>query len=147
MPEAGFFVCQQHFPENFWSHAAQLHPNGATGVVGLAIADDNPREAATFLSRLLAAEAPSPEGRGYVVEAEGGRIECRPPAELAERYGDRTIRADGPPLALARIAVNNLDATRRALTQGHVAHRDLGGALVVGADVAMGAAYVFEPAG
>ena len=31
-PKTGFFVCQQHFPENFWNSAAQVHPNGAIGV-------------------------------------------------------------------------------------------------------------------
>ena len=25
----GFFVCQHHFPENFWNPAFQVHPNGA----------------------------------------------------------------------------------------------------------------------
>ena len=31
-PRAGFFVCQQHFPENFWNAAFQRHPNGATRI-------------------------------------------------------------------------------------------------------------------
>ena len=42
LPETGFFVCQQHFPENFWSRAAQVHPNGALGVAGLTLVCDEP---------------------------------------------------------------------------------------------------------
>ena len=37
-PHAGFFTCEQRFPENFWDKAAQVHPNGATGVAELAFA-------------------------------------------------------------------------------------------------------------
>ena len=29
MPEAGFFTCQHHFPENFWRLEYQRHQNGA----------------------------------------------------------------------------------------------------------------------
>ena len=46
MPEAGFFVCQQRFPENFWSRAAQVHPNGALGVVGLTLVHERPKRSA-----------------------------------------------------------------------------------------------------
>jgi Glyoxalase-like domain len=34
LPRAGFFVCEQKFPENFWSSAAQVHPNGAVKIPG-----------------------------------------------------------------------------------------------------------------
>ena len=44
LPETGFFVCQQHFPENFWSRAAQVHPNGALGVAGLTLVGERPGE-------------------------------------------------------------------------------------------------------
>jgi hypothetical protein len=145
LPEAGFFVCQQHFPENFWSQAAQIHPNGAKRIVGLAITHDEPRRAAEFLARFVGGEGARPDGRGFLIDADGAQIECRPRAEIAARYG-AAIGADGPPLALARIAVDDLGAARRALDAGRIAHRDSGEALVVGADAAMGAAYVFEPA-
>ncbi|MGD1038527.1 MAG: VOC family protein [Roseiarcus sp.] len=144
LPEAGFFVCQQRFPENFWSRAAQVHANGARGIVGLAIAHENPREAADFLSRFVGAGAARREGEGFVVEADGARIECRPRAALAERYGASAIGADGPPIALARIAVADLAATRALLEAGGVGCREREGALIVGAGEAMGAALAFE---
>ena len=52
----------------------------------------------------------------------------------------------GPPLALVRIVVDNLAAAREALDAGGVANRETGGALVVAAEAAMGAVYVFERA-
>ena len=144
LPEAGFFVCQQRYPENFWSRAAQIHPNGARGIVGLAIAHENPREAMEFLSRFVDADAVRRDGRGFVVEADGASIECRPRAALAERYGANALDADGPPIALMRIAVDDLAATRARLEAGGVDHRQHEGALVVGASEAMGAALSFE---
>jgi Glyoxalase-like domain len=145
LPEAGFFVCQQRYPENFWSRAAQIHPNGARGIVGLAIAHENPREAMEFLSRFVDADAVRRDGRGFVVEADGASIECRPRASLAERYGATALGADGPPIALMRIAVDDLPATRARLEAGGVDHRQHEGALVVGAGEAMGTALEFEP--
>ena len=50
-PQTGFFVCQQHYPENFWDAAAQVHPNGATGVSEIAFA--HPQADAAFLSAFL----------------------------------------------------------------------------------------------
>ena len=145
LPEAGFFVCQQRFPENFWSRAAQVHPNGARGIAGVAIAHENPREAAEFLSRFVDAGAARRDGEGFVVEADGASIECRPRAALAERYGASAFRRDGSPIALARVAVADVAATRALFEAGGVAFGDRAGALVVGADAAMGAALVFEP--
>ncbi len=37
-PEAAFFVCQQHFPENFWNPAFQQHENGATNISAVTLA-------------------------------------------------------------------------------------------------------------
>jgi hypothetical protein len=144
LPEAGFFVCQQRFPENFWSRAAQVHPNGARGIAGLVIAHDDPREAAEFLRRFVGAGAARRDGEGFVVEADGALIECRPRAALAERYGAAVIGEAGPPFALARVAVADLAATRALLEAGGAAFRQRGGALIVGAGAAMGAALAFE---
>lgn len=144
LPEAGFFVCQQHFPENFWNPAAQVHPNGAKGISGLAIVHERPAEAAAFLARFFGAPAARADGGGVVVDADGVSIECRQRADFAQRAG-AAIGADGPPIALVRIAVDDLGAARRALDAGAIAHVEAGGSLFVGAEAAMGAAYAFEP--
>jgi catechol 2,3-dioxygenase-like lactoylglutathione lyase family enzyme len=41
-PQAGFFVCQQHMPENFWNPAFQRHANGATGIEAVTMISENP---------------------------------------------------------------------------------------------------------
>ncbi|WP_298672521.1 VOC family protein [uncultured Sphingomonas sp.] len=49
-PRAGFFVCQQHFPENFWNAAFQRHANGASGIIEVGMAASDPQMYREFLS-------------------------------------------------------------------------------------------------
>jgi hypothetical protein len=62
LPQAGFFGCQQHFPENFWDEAAQAHPNGATRVSAVKLAHPAPERVAPFLAGFLDAE---PKGLSF----------------------------------------------------------------------------------
>jgi hypothetical protein len=142
LPEAGFFVCQQRFPENFWSRAAQVHPNGARGIAGLAFACDDPREAADFLARFCDAPTPRREGPAWIIEVEGARVECAPRAALRERYG-AAIPREGSAFALARIAVADLARMRARLASHGVAFEPRGEGLIL---PAMGAALAFEAA-
>jgi hypothetical protein len=77
-PDAGFFVCQQRFPENFWDAAAQVHPNGAAGVAELAFAHPRPEAAVDFLSAFLDA-APQAAPRGFQFALTGTRVTCATP--------------------------------------------------------------------
>ena len=142
LPEAGFFVCEQRFPENFWSRAAQVHPNGATAITGLSFAHERPSEAADFLARFCDAPAPRREGPAWIVEAAGARVECAPRAALADRYG-AAIAREGPAFALARIAVADLARMRERLASNGVAFEPRGEGLIA---PAMGAALAFEAA-
>jgi len=78
-----WFVCQHHHPENFWSAAAQAHPNGANGIGEVRVAADLAR-----LASLLDA-APA----GDRVAAENATILIGPPGVTIRRNA-------GPPLAL-----------------------------------------------
>ncbi len=111
LPETGFFVCQQHFPENFWSRAAQVHPNGALGVAGLTLVHARPEEAAAFLSAFIDAPATATSG-GVFFAAAGTRIDCLTAAAFAERYG---VAPNGAGLAALEIAVADLDACGKLL--------------------------------
>jgi hypothetical protein len=143
-PETGFFVCQQHFPQNFWSRTAQIHPNGAVGISGVAFAHEAPVEAAGFLAPFAAASGPRRAGQGLEIDAAGSTIEVAPRSVLREKYGAATMELDDPPFALVRIQVVNVDKTSAILSENGIAYRARGEALVVNADDALGAAIVFE---
>jgi hypothetical protein len=139
LAEAGFFVCQQHFPENFWSRAAQLHPNGASGVAGLTIVSDRPAEATPFLSAFL--EAPArPIAGGAAFALDGAALECVTPAAFAARYG---APAAGPGLAAMRVAVADLGAAERLIGANGIALRRHAGTAVIDAAAAFGALIAF----
>jgi hypothetical protein len=142
LPETGFFVCQQHFPENFWSRAAQVHPNGALGVAGLTLVCDEPDQAQPFLAAFLDATAQAIAG-GVAFAADGTRVECVTPQAYAALYG-APAAASG--LAAARIAVADIEVARRGLAANGVAFQRSSERLVVGAADAMGATLVLEPA-
>lgn len=90
LPEAGFFVCQQRFPENFWDAAAQVHSNGATGVAQVTLAHPQPEGARRFLSGFLDAEAEAtPEGLRFVLP--NAVLVCGPPTGLRIATGESAL--------------------------------------------------------
>ena len=139
LPETGFFVCQQHFPENFWSRAAQIHPNGALGVAGLTLVRDEPDQARRFLAAFLAAPAQTIPG-GVAFVADGTRVECVTPEAYSALYG---APAAGSGLAALRIAVADLDTTAKRLDEAGVGFARRERELAVSPAIAMGAAIVF----
>ena len=72
-PEAGFFVCEQKFPQNFWDKAAQVHPNGATGVAEIVLRSPERDGAKRFLEAYLDAPAQDvPGGLRFALEGTDG---------------------------------------------------------------------------
>ena len=133
LPETGFFVCQQRFPENFWSPAAQVHPNGALGVAGLTLVCDEPDRTLPFFAAFLDAPA----------LAIPGGVECIAPQAYSALYG---APAAGPGLAAARIAVADLDAAQRRLAESGIVVRRHSGMAIVDVGTAMGALIAFVEA-
>jgi hypothetical protein len=139
LPETGFFVCQQRFPENFWSRAAQVHPNGALGVAGLTLVCDEPDLARRFLAAFLASPAQTIPG-GVAFVADGTRVECVTPETYSALYGAPAAESG---LAALRIAVADLDTTAKRFDEAGVAFARRRRELVVSPGTAMGAAIVF----
>jgi hypothetical protein len=143
LPAAGFFVCQQLHPENFWDPAFQNHPNGARGVGAVALAADEPARHAEFLSAFAGAEATRPTAGGDLSFALArGRLDVVTPDDAATLYVS-VETADAPCLAAFTIDVDDVERTARRLA-GAVPHQRIGSRLVVPASVAHGVAIAFE---
>jgi hypothetical protein len=142
LPETGFFVCQQRFPEKFWSPAAQVHPNAALGVAGLTLVCDEPDRAEPFLAAFLDAPALTIAG-GAAFAADGTRVECLTIQGYAALYG---APAAAPGLAAMRIAVADLDAAQKRLAETGIGVRRRAGMAIVDARTAMGAQIAFVEA-
>lgn len=119
MPGIAFFTCQQrHPPKLFWKPEYQSHPNGALRVIEVVMSAPEPAEHRDFLERVTESAAELAPGRLTVGER-GDRITVLNPTEMAHRLPGLAV--DGSPrFCAARLAVTDLNATRRALKHNGV---------------------------
>jgi len=142
MPGIAFFTCQQrHPPELFWKPEYQHHPNGALRVVEVVMSAPEPAQHRAFLEHLTEGAAELGPGRLTVGER-GDRITVLGPAEMAHRLPGCSI--DGSPrFCAARLAVTDLDATSRVLTNNGVAFEVIDDALLISPAALHGLALEF----
>jgi catechol 2,3-dioxygenase-like lactoylglutathione lyase family enzyme len=143
--QAGFFVCQQHYPENFWNPAFQSHANSASSVLGVVMVAENPADHHIFLSAFVGERELEATSSGLRVKTPRGDIQVMDPAAFRSHFGvEPPDITAGAALAALRIAVRDGQAARAALAGAGVASVDSLGCLVVGPLHAMGATIVFE---
>jgi hypothetical protein len=142
MPGIAFFTCQQrHPPELFWKAEYQHHPNGALRVVEVVMSAAEPAEHRAFLERLTESIAEPAPGR-LTVGDRGDRITVLGPSEIARRLPG--VVADGSPsFCAARLAVTDLDATRRVLENNGAAFEVIDDALLIPQAASHGLALEF----
>jgi catechol 2,3-dioxygenase-like lactoylglutathione lyase family enzyme len=131
MPGAGFFVCQQHHPENFWNPAFQRHPNGGTNIVAVMLAAPRPEAHDRFMSAFTGVRGEDGVDRCYPLD--GGRIDVRE-APLPAHLSSFTV------------AVPRLGAQAARLSDAAVPFETADGALVVPSRAAHGVEIRFEEA-
>jgi catechol 2,3-dioxygenase-like lactoylglutathione lyase family enzyme len=142
--DAEFFVCEQKFPQNFWSKAAQVHPNGARRLAAVAMIAEGPSDHAEFLSHFTRQREMLATSLGLELAlGQGERLEVLTPVAFAFRYG---ANAAAPQARLAgfRVAVADLEAVRAALVEAAIPFDAQGQALVVPASAAYGVAIGFQ---
>jgi hypothetical protein len=102
-PDTAFFACEHKHPENFWSAAAQEHPNGASGVLGAVLTAENPSDHAVFLSAFTGVRDFWASSAGLSIPLARGTLDVRTPA-FTRRMGVPAPIGDGLRLAAIRIA-------------------------------------------
>ncbi|MDE5456502.1 VOC family protein [Bradyrhizobium sp. CSA112] len=119
MPGIAFFTCQQrHPPELFWKDEYQRHPNGTLRVIEVVMSAPEPAAHRSFLEHLTESTAELVPGRLTVGES-GDRITVLGPSEMARRLPGLAA-APSPRFCAARLAVADLDATKRTLKNNGV---------------------------
>jgi len=143
LPHAGFFVCQQHFPENFWSPAFQRHPNGARGVASVALVSSEPGDHAAFLEAFTGAGGASVVGSDLTYALGRGRLDVLRPDDAAVLYG--SVETDDAPCFVAfTVDVADIDRAAGFLAAAGTPHHRIGSRVVVPASAAHGVAVAFE---
>lgn len=116
-PDAGFFVCQQHFPENFWNRSFQQHANSATDIAAVTLTAPEPNQHADFLSRFSGAEKQLLPGGRMRFALDGGRIEVVPvskaqtPSQTSALLTSLSIRLDDLNLLAQRLEAESIPFT------------------------------------
>ena len=142
MPGIAFFTCQQrHPPELFWKAEYQHHPNGALRVIEVIMSAPEPAAHRTFLERITESTAGLAPGR-LTVGARGDQITMLGPAEMARRLPG-LAGAPSPCFCAARVAVTDLDATKRVLKANGVGFEVSGAVLLVPPATSHGLALEF----
>jgi glyoxalase-like protein len=143
--DAGFALCQHHFPENFWNPAFQSHPNGASGVAGVVMVAENPSDHHVFLSAFTGERELLATSNGVTVITPRGTIDVMTPVAYASHFGVvPPDLAQGARLAALVFDVTDAPHTAAMLESAGVAAQSRMGLVVVGPDVAMGATIVFR---
>jgi hypothetical protein len=147
MPEAGFFVCQQHAPEYFWKPEYQTHANGAVAVAEAVMVADDPVSLGGLFAGLQGKDAVSAEAGQLSVQTAHGRIVVLDRPRAAERFGDALPRGPATPHFVAyRITVQDPAATRSLLDAAGVHFRAIQDTLQIAAADAFGTVIEFAPA-
>lgn len=144
--DAGFFLCQQHFPQNFWSPALQVHPNGVTSVTAVTLVTEDVERDGEALARFAEADARRVAHGSISIDTLRGCIEVVSPSDAATLYGPASLprHRRGPYWAGARFGVRSLDAVARLIAAAGFPVDEVGGRLVVPASVVHGVALGFE---
>lgn len=129
-PEAGFFTCQQHVPENFWNPDFQRHPNGATDIRTVTLSTPWPERHRAFLAAFTGAQSPTDEP--LVLPLRDGRI-------AVERTAGGAARLSG-----FALPVRDLAAQAERLRAEAIPFEAAADALLVPPHAAHGVAIRFE---
>lgn len=146
-PDNGYFTCQQHYPENFWNPAFQVHPNGVVGINGVVIVSPNPQDQARFIRAFSGVDEVVSGPDGLATVTPRGEIEVINPDAYRARTGAESPQLGrGARLAAIRLAVRQLAEAQSIFRSAGIAALDHGGKAVVPASEAHGATLIFEAA-
>jgi len=145
-PDIHFATCQQHYPENFWNPVFQKHANSVTGVAGVVVVAAEPEQHRTFFEAFTGASAQANEG-GFSIATSRGAIDVAVPEAFVHRFGVKAPDiSDGARLAALRMSTADPELVQGCPELAGMAGLYAGNAVVIGAEDALGAVLVFEPA-
>ena len=140
--QCGFFVCQQHRPENFWNTLAQQHPNGAIALSGVCMVAEEPSDHAEFMRAFTGIDEFSATSAGLRFETPRGEIDVLSDAAFAFEYG-LTFEGHQPRLAAFSVQVSDLNAFVGRLDSQNIPYHFHKGSVLVAPYDAFGDAIRF----
>ena len=147
-PDIGYFTCQQHYPENFWNPAFQIHSNGVAGIAGVTMVADNPADHAAFLRAFAGVSAVTSNSNGSIaLKTPRGEIGVMDSTDYRRHFAvEPPDQTDGARLAAIRLSLPDKAALISALGRGGIVPVEHMGNVIIPPDIAHGAALIFETA-
>lgn len=148
IPEAAFFVCQQHAPQYFWKPEYQRHANGAVAVTEVMMVADDPPSLADFYSGLQGSGAVRMKDDALAVTTARGQITVLSQEAAAERFPGLPLAAApaSPHFVGYRVSVRDLDGLRLRFDASDVQYRPMGGAIQLAPTIGYGCFIEFSQA-
>ena len=143
MPDAGFFTCQHHFPENFWRLEYQRHENGAMRLDAAVMEAGDPADIHEFLTGFTGQHDMRSDSLGIDFDLGGGHLQVMTRVAAKAFLGVAPEVGRHPRFVGLRIAVHDLAATRELFIAHGLRFAERGGALIVPPGEACGAALAF----
>jgi hypothetical protein len=146
-PAAGFFVCQHHYPQNFWNPAFQVHPNRTTGIGGVVMIAANPADHAAFLSAFAGVPMAPGKPAALAVDTGFGCIDVMSPDAYRDQFGDTAPvgATSGAYFAAMRLTSPDPGVIEARLKGKAIPYARRGERLIIQASQAFGCAIVFDP--
>ena len=142
--ECGFFVCQQHFPENFWNPAFQRHNNGVNGLRSVVFCSNTLPETTTFLRDFSGfSESRLDQDEAKLVDADQS-LQVLRPERFETVYGLPPIGGGTSYMAALVFGLVDLAAYAALLTDQGVPFHALNGRIIIPASAGFGAHLIFE---
>ena len=146
IPEAAFFVCQQHAPQYFWKPEYQLHANGAVAVSEVVMVATDPPALVEFYAGLQERAAVAVTDGALDVATARGRITVLRPDQAEERFPGLPLAGapDSPHFIGYRVRVRDLDALRMRFDASDVEYRPIAGAIQLAPAIGYGTYIEFS---
>jgi hypothetical protein len=144
-PDAGYFTCQQHHPENFWNPAFQTHPNGVSGIAGVTMVSHDPALHTDFFGAFSGVNDVSANSDGIAIKTPRGVIEVMEPGAYHRQYAVKPPELTrGGRLAAIRFAMPDRALLISLLGKNGIDSVQPMGKVVIPSSAAYGATLAFE---
>lgn len=144
-PRAAFFVCQQHFPENFWNSEFQRHDNKALSLATVALAAPAPERWEAFLAAFTGVQPSSPAEHDLSFRLSESHLDVMTPDDAAEAYASVEAEMDQPSFVAFSVRLDDIHEQAKRLDAGGIPYQHVGSRLIVPSSAAFGVAIAFEP--
>jgi len=142
LSRVGFFTCQQHQPQNFWSKSQQIHANGVESIHSVVFVCDDPSDYHEFLGHFIGQREMRATSFGLELDTGRGMLEVLSPDAFAFRFGQPAPSDPQQGLQLAAIRLHVGDRKKSQEVIGSAAVQ-IGALTIVPASQAGGVVLAF----